>query len=161
MTKLHDLKELGMRVEEILANVFMFSLLTFPGAAIFASGFLGLFNYDSDWPDPAIWATGFFPFWVIAVAAVFLSGRMWFLVSCGFFITGTLFMLVTVQYQWTSLTPADVKDNALWGNAHVVLAYLFTFVSVPTALGLGIYAYHKMQRPAPAQSNEPEDGHSL
>ena len=146
MTQYQELKELGLRLGEALGKLFMFSLLTFPGAAIFATGFLGLFNYSSYWPDPSIWATGFFPYWVIATASVFLSGRKWFLVSCGFFIVGTLFMVVAVQYQWSNLIPRGIKENALFGPAPVVLAYLFAFISVPIATALWVYANHKMRK---------------
>ena len=153
--KISSLQELGKRVEEILGNIFLLSFLTFSGAALFATGFLGLFNYGSDWPDPAIWATGFFPYWTISTAILITSGRWWFVVSCGLFIAGTLFMMVAVQYQWTNLTPADVKSNALFGNAHLVLAYLFTLVSLPTAIALAIYAVYKANKPQPPM-NSPE-----
>ncbi len=58
-------------------------------------------------------------------------------------------MIVAVQYQWTNLTPEDVKSNALFGNAHLVLAYLFTLVSVPIAIALAIYAAYKIQKSRP------------
>ena len=149
MLKKSGLWELGRRSEEILGNVLLLSFLAFLGAVLFATGFLGLFNYGSEWSDPAIWATGFFPYWIISIAIAFTGGRWWFVVSCGLFIAGTLFMIVAVQYQWTNLTPEDVKSNALFGNAHLVLLYLFTLVSVPIAIALAIYTAYKIQKSRP------------